>query len=209
MVAPRTDTPCLAAWAMAFVSACVVRMQCWLSVPSVLCTLCIKCPASSQCDSPTGAPTYPVDIIRLSFTTTHPLFPLSQVALFPTSCARCIKYSSQPGLFLSSFDFHCVISLSTLFFSSSSAPSLFIVMSAMLITVLTCCLAGSVLSASCASFCLNSSKVSSSSPRFDVVRLASIRCHLIFCEVVTLMSAKFGFVLSTSTSVGFRMLVTT
>ena len=56
-VEPSRGIPKRAACMIAFCSACRVRTQCWVVVPSVFKTLRISWSSSSQCGSPAGAPT--------------------------------------------------------------------------------------------------------------------------------------------------------
>src|SRR5208283_3787953 len=98
MVPPSIDTPRFAAFVIAFISACAVLTQCLVLWPSSCIVSLNRCPTSSQCGIPAGAPTYPVESTCLSFAITQPLLPLSHVALFATAFLISKKYSSQLGL---------------------------------------------------------------------------------------------------------------
>lgn len=103
-VAPSTETPIFAAWQIAFCSACTVLTQWLVTLPSSWVVCLNWWPISSQCGNPGGEPTYHVQTICLFFAITHPLLPLSQVALLATVLATSIKYSSQVGrMYFSSF----------------------------------------------------------------------------------------------------------
>src|SRR3990172_2177797 len=90
-------TPCKAAWTIAFCSACVVRRQLSVMLPSSLMLFLIKQPTSVQCGRPAGEPLYPVVRILLFFVMMAPTSSLLQVPLFAIVNARLTKYSSQLG----------------------------------------------------------------------------------------------------------------
>src|SRR5512144_1217434 len=96
-VAPSMFVPCLAAWMMAFCSACRPRqISCRSPEGMPICSL--RHPRSRQCSMPDGVPLWPVARMFLSLTRTAPTWRRRHVARLFTRCAISMKYSSQLGL---------------------------------------------------------------------------------------------------------------
>src|SRR6184192_940867 len=97
MSASRMVAPFFAAWAMALISAWIVRKQFSSVSPAGVRDAYTRQPTSRQCGIPAGAPLYPVARMFLSRTNTAPTLARLQVERSATWRVMSMKYWSHDG----------------------------------------------------------------------------------------------------------------
>src|SRR5437870_12262925 len=97
MSASRMVAPFFAAWAMALISAWIVRKQFSSVSPAGVRDAYTRQPTSVQCGRPAGAPLYPVARMFLSRTMTAPTLARVQVERSATCRVMVMKYWCQLG----------------------------------------------------------------------------------------------------------------
>src|SRR5207244_9919446 len=97
MSASRMVAPFFAAWAMALISAWIVRKQFSSVSPAGVRDAYTRQPTSVQCGRPAGAPLYPVARMFLSRTMTAPTLARVQVERSATCRVIVMKYWCQLG----------------------------------------------------------------------------------------------------------------